>query len=115
MDLDKYFAVKGITGGIQGAIAKETAEILRTFCEQEPEFAQAVEQSGKTYQQCLDAVAKGVGRSLSDMEAYTRAAQFYFPGAKVHFCPRIDLVGDADAPEQEAKTLSAKFNSLMDW
>ena len=120
MDLDKYFAVKGITGGMQRGIAPETAETLRTFCEQEPEFSQSIEQSGKTYQQCLDYVVEAAKKdnnvgTLSDHKAFCHAVDFYFPGAKVRRQMWIDLVGDADAPEQEAKTLSAKFDSLMDW
>ena len=69
MDLQKYFCASGIKGNIQQAIAKETAETLRTFCNQEAEFAQVVQQSGKSFQDCLDYVAKGAGASLSDFKA----------------------------------------------
>jgi len=85
MDMKEYFNVKQIKGQIQKAIADETAKALQLFCDQEPEFRQAIEQSGKTFQQCLDAVAKGVGRSISDLKAYQKAVEFYFTGAKVHF------------------------------
>lgn len=117
MDIQNYFDVKNINGKVQKAIARETAQALLSFCDQEPEFAQAVEQTGKTFQQCLDKVAEGVRTSLSDFKAYSRAVEFYFPGAKVIFQMRIDLVGDADkSPEAEpAKNLTVSFDSLLDF
>ncbi len=118
MDLKEYFSTTGIKGKVQKAIALETGQALRSFCEQEPEFAQAIEQSGRTFQQCLDKVAAGVSGSLSDFEAYSRAVEFYFPGAKVEFRMVINLTGDADnSPElvPEKHTLSMSFDSLLDF
>lgn len=117
MDFQKYFSSSGINGKVQKAIAMETAQALRSFCDQEPEFAQAIEQSGKTFQDCLDHVAKGVRTSMSDFEAYSKAVEFYFPGAKVIFQMRIDLIGDAGkSPEAEpAKNLTVSFDSLLDF
>ena len=117
MDFQKYFSSSGINGKVQKAIALETAQALLSFCEQEPEFAQAIEQSGKTFQQCLDKVAEGVSTSLSDFKAYSRAVEFYFPGAKVIFQMQIDLVGNAGkSPEAEpAKNLTVSFDSLLDF
>lgn len=94
--MKEYFNTKPIKGQIQKAIAEETAKALMYFCEREPEFRQAVEQSGKTFQQCLDAVAKGVGKSISDLQAYQKAVEFYFFGAKVHFIMQIDLTGQSE-------------------
>lgn len=113
MDLQKYFSTHGIKGNIQQAIAERTANALQYFCNQEQEFAQAIEQSGKTFQECLDYVAKGVGRSISDFEAYSKAVEFYFTGAKVQFCMKIDLVGDnADTAEPPThKKITVSFNS----
>jgi len=117
MDLDKYFTADGLKGRIQQAIAKETADTLKKFCRQESEFAQAVQQSGKSFQDCLDYVAKGAGSSLSDFKAYSKAVEFYFPGAKIQFQMKIDLTGDAagTVPERKAKTLTASFDALADW
>ena len=53
-------------------------------------IAQAVAQGG-SFQDCMKAVAKGVGGSISDLEAYRRAASFYFDGAKVQFTMSIQL------------------------
>ncbi len=95
MDKDKYFSVKGIKGRYQQAVAPETAKALILFCEQEQEFEQAIEDSRKNFQECLDTITKGIGGSCSDLEVYKRAVQFYFPGAVVHFHMEIDLIGDA--------------------
>lgn len=118
MDLKEYFKQSNINGKVQKAIASAVAKTLTGFCEQEPEFAQAIEQSGRSFQDCLDSIAKGVGSSISDLDVYSKAAAFYFPGAKVHFRMELDLVGDADKPEApspDKSTLSMTFDSLLDF
>lgn len=115
MDFEKYFDKKSIKGRVQSAIAEETAQALQQFCEQEQEFAQAIEQSGKSFQDCLDAIAEDAGQSISDFQVYSKAVEFYFPGAKVNFQMHIDLIGNADhTPEQEApkpKKITVSFNT----
>ncbi len=69
---------------------------LIDFCEQDGEFAQAVVQGG-SFEDCMAAVAKNCGTSLSDLEAYRRAVQFYFPGAELKMQMTIDLIGAAGA------------------
>lgn len=93
-DLKGYFDTSVIVGKYQRAVAPKTAKALMQFCEQEPEFEQAIEQSGVDFQCCLDKVIKGVGESISDLEVYTKAAKFYFSTATVHFRMTIDLSGD---------------------
>lgn len=89
---------KDVKGPKETAMAPAVFDTLKKFCQQEPEFAQAVVQGG-SFAECMNAVAKGVGKSISDLEAYGKAVQFYFPGAKIHFLMDIDLVGDAAKPE----------------
>lgn len=113
MDFEKYFDAKKIKGRYEGAVAEETAEALMIFCKQNPEFAQSIEQSGKTYQECLTAIMKGAGASLSDRKVFSRAVDFYFPGAKCRCDMYIDLIGDAD--NEPHKTLTASFDSLLDF
>lgn len=86
---------KAINGQKEKAMAGAVAEALRSFCRQDAEFAQAVDQGG-SFADCMAAVAKGVGSSISDLDAYKKAVGFYFPGAKINFQMTIDLVGDAD-------------------
>ena len=120
MDKEKYFDVKGIKGRYQQAVAPDTAKALITFCGQEPEFEQAIEQSEKTFQDCLDSVAKGIKQSCSDFEVYSRAVKFFFSTAEVHFNMTVDLVGKhADPPitmtQTKSESLSLSLDSLLDF
>jgi len=81
---------KGVKGTKESAMKSAVREALLEFCRQDDEFAQAVAQGG-TFQDCMKAVAKGVVGSISDLEAYRRAASFYFDGAKVQFHMTIQL------------------------
>lgn len=123
MDKEKYFDIKGIKGNHQKAIAPDTAKALTLFCEQEPEFEQAIEQSGKSFHECLDSIVKGIGRSISDLDVYTRAVKFYFSTATVHFNMTIDLSGDnghVDPPitmtqSKPKSSLSVSLDDLLDF
>lgn len=83
----EYKEVKGTKESAMKAAVRDT---LLEFCRQDEEFAQAVAQGG-SFPDCMAAVAKGVGGSISDLEAYRRAASFYFDGAKVQFTMSIQL------------------------
>lgn len=87
------------SGQREKAMAGAVRKALEDFCRQEPEFAQAIVQGG-SFKDCMAAVAKGVGSSISDSEAFAKAARFYFPGSRVRVVMEIDLIGDAagDAP-----------------
>lgn len=119
MDKMKYFDVKHIKGKYQQAIAPDTAKALMSFCEQEAEFEQAIEQSGKTFQECLDSVTKGIEKSCSDFEVYSKAVRFYFSTAVVHFNMSIDLIGNnkqADPPITITRNnLNISLDSLLDF
>lgn len=83
----EYSQVKGQK---EQAMRSAVRDVLLEFCRQDEEFAQAVAQGG-SFAACMTAVAKGVGGSISDLEAYRRAASFYFDGAKVQFTMSIQL------------------------
>ena len=85
------------------AMAPAVKEALLSFCRQDEEFAQAVAQGG-SFKDCMAAVAKGVGSSISDLEAYRKAVRFYFPGAEIRMTMSIDLIGAAELPAPEKKT-----------
>lgn len=77
------------------AMKSAVKEALLDFCRQEEEFAQAVVQGG-SFKDCMAAVCKKIkGQSISDLEAYKAAVEFYFPGAAVSMKMNIDLCGDA--------------------
>ena len=113
---DTYFSTKEIKGDIQEIIASSTAEALR-FCRQETEFEQAIADSGKSLQDCLDAVADTCDRrgGVSDLEVYRKAVQFYFSTADVHFHMEIDLSAGNGAPKPRKETLSVSLDELLDF
>lgn len=87
---------KSFKGGKkEQAMQSAVLATLKNFCGQNEEFAQAVVQSSKTFSDCLKAVAAGTGTSISDLEAYKKAVQFYFPGADIKCTMTIDLIGAA--------------------
>ena len=70
-------------------------DALVEFCRQTEEFAQAVVQGG-SFAECMAAVAKGVGSSISDLDAYRRAVQFYFPGADIRVKMTVNLMASVE-------------------
>jgi hypothetical protein len=94
--------LKAGAGSVKGqkevAMKGAVLEALTSFCKQDQEFAQAVVQGG-SFQECMTAVAKGTGNSISDLDAYQKAVRFYFPGAEIRWTMTIDLIGAAGEPE----------------
>lgn len=88
-----------INGWKEREMKSAVRDALLEFCRQNEEFAQAVAQGG-SFPDCMAAVAKGVGSSLPDLEAYRRAASFYFDGARVNFTMSIQLEPAAAEPQQ---------------
>ena len=89
-----------VAGQKEKAMAGAVFAALKDFCIQDEEFSQAVNQGG-SFEDCMKKVAAGVGNSISDLEAYKKAVQFYFPGAEVKMQLTIDLIGKAGEPEPE--------------
>lgn len=83
----EYSTVKGQKAG---AMKEAVREALESFVRQDDEFAQAVAQGG-SFAECMTAVEKGVGASISDLEAYRKAVQFYFRGAEIRVMMEIDV------------------------
>lgn len=111
----KSFDIKKL-GQKAKAIAEPTANALVTFCEQSEEFARAV-LDGKEFNECLKEISKDFGDAVSDLEVYSKAVQFYFPGAIVKFEMKI-LMSEYEADEQvtqKKENLSLSLDSLLDW
>lgn len=118
MDFERYFDTAGIKGNYQQAIAEGVAGALKIFCGQSREFKQAVEQSDKTFKDCLDSIAGKIKgkKSVSDFDVYKAAADFYFQGAKIHFDMRIDLEEDAEEPQEQAEnSICISLDDLLDF
>ena len=90
---------KAVSGSKERAMAAAVLDVLNEFCRQEPEFAQAIVQGGN-FADCMKKVATGVKDAISDLEAYKKAVEFYFPGAAVNMQLTIDLVGSAAKMEE---------------
>ena len=112
---ETYFSTKEIKGQVQKAIAPRTAEALNLFCTQSREFNQAVEQSDKTFQQCLDSIAKGINKTytVSDFDVFKSAAEFYFKGAKIRFEMHMDLDEVNEDTQLKSATLSISLNDFL--
>ena len=83
-----------VKGQKENAVKHAVQDALLNFARQDEEFAQAIAQGG-SFADCMAAVCKGIGTSISDLEAYRRAAAFYFPGCDVRFEMRIELAPEA--------------------
>lgn len=92
-----------VSGSKERAMSEAVRATLENFAGQEEEFAQAIVQGG-SFSDCMTTVAKGVGGHISDLEAYKKAVQFYFPGAEIRMQMTIDLIGAAAAKEPEPYT-----------
>lgn len=106
-------------GRYENAVNSAVAAALCEFCEQSEEFARAIVESDETYDDCLTAICKGLGSSISDFDLYTRAVQFWFPGAIVEYKMTIRMseyeVEEEAAPEPNQQDISLSLDSLLDW
>ena len=96
-----------------GAMKDAVYDALEGFCRQDAEFAQAVAQGG-TFTDCMKAVAKSCGSSISDLEAFRRAVRFYFPGADVKFHMTVNLCADVEAEATAAASVVNTSPKILD-
>lgn len=101
-------AIEKIEGGLssvkgqkEGVVKRPVADALISFCRQQEEFAQAIVQSDKTFADCVAHIVKGCGNALSDIEAYRKAVEFWFPGAVVDMVLTIRM-SEFEEPAKEA-------------
>lgn len=77
-----------------GIMYNEVANVLRNFCNQNEKFAEILFKTKRTFNDCMNEVAKNVGRGISDIDAYRRAVQFYFPNSQIEFLMKMTLTGE---------------------
>lgn len=88
-----------VKGRKEGIMKNAIGDALRNFAEQDNEFARAICEGG-AFADCMADVAKGVGDSISDIDAICKAVNFYFKGAKVNLKMTISVnPHEAPAPE----------------
>lgn len=110
--------LKSFKGGKGEAVMKNRcAEVLKAFCEQNEEFAQAVVQMDRTFSDCLSAIWKKFNNKartdgISDLDAFKTMVQFYFPSAGVHFAITVDV--EANEPVETFDVPQATANDTED-
>lgn len=110
--LEKLKSAKTPAGNHQRAVFKPVVAALEDFCRQDEEFARAVIQGG-TVEDCVNAVVQGVNASLSDLEAYRRAAGFFFPGSVVEM--KLTIYMSRHEMEKEAPREGRVVLNLEDY
>ena len=100
-------------------VAEPIAKALHGFCRQSEEFARAIVETDRTFEECLLTITKGIGQALSDIDTYQRAVEFYFPGAKIEFKMTIRMSEyETEKPEpihKPKKKIDLSLDSLIDW
>lgn len=109
-------------GKYETAVKNAVMKTICKFCEQNAEFKQAIEQSDKSFADCLKATVKGAGSSLEDLEVYKRAVAFYFPSADIKCTMTLDLGDDGfsnsnskTSTEADSGKLQLDLDSLLDF
>lgn len=103
---------KAVKGRKELAMMAAVRDTLLDFCRQDEEFAQAIVQGG-SLQDCMASVAKDVGQSISDLEAYKRAVTYYFPGAAIRMTMTIDLCGDEEDKPQKSTGILLNLSDFL--
>ena len=89
------------------AMKPAVLKALNDFCRQSEVFAEAVAH-GRSFEECMKAVAAGVKGSISDLDAYKRAVKFYMKDAEIRFCMEITTDrGAAQKPAEQPRERSA--------
>ena len=93
------------------AMKTYVAGILKEFCQQNEEFAQAVVQGG-SFGDCMKAVTEAIsGQSISDLDACRAAAGFYFPGSVVDF--KMSIRMSEYETEEPSKVLDLRLEDFL--
>lgn len=108
-------------GKYETAVKDAVLKTICKFCEQNAEFKQAIEQSNKSFADCLKATVKNAGISIEDLEVYKRAVAFYFPGADIKCTMTLDLGDEGFSNNSGTPTgaaggkLQLDLDSLLDF
>ena len=100
-------------------VAEPVAKALHGFCRQSEEFARAIVETDRTFEDCLLTITKGIGSAISDIEIYQRAVEYYFPGAKIEFKMTIRMseyeTEETEPVQKPKKKIDLSLGSLIDW
>jgi len=104
-------------GNIENCMKDRCAEVLKSFCTQDEEFAQAVVQNSKTFSECIKSIADKYTKTakqngISDFEAFKTMVEFYFSGAVIQVHMTIDLIGSTETPQSQ--TIEKPKSKIID-
>ena len=102
---------KKVTGQRESIMATAVLDAIHEFCIQSEDFAKAVAEGG-SFADCMKAVAKGVGNSISDLEAYKKAVAFYLPSAEIVVQMKI-TVGDKAGKAAPAQPILLSLEDFL--
>lgn len=102
-----------IKGQKETVMKKAVADALESFCRQDEAFARAVAEGG-SFADCMKAVAKGVGNSISDLEAYRKAVRFYFPEAEIRFAMTIETGSSQEMAVSQPEPVPVSSRKILD-
>lgn len=86
-------------GGIkERVIHTYVGNTLIGFCEQDTRFAEVLLKTKRTISDCCKYCLEGVTQSISDIDVYRRAVQFYFPNSEISMNMTITT---GDIPDEE--------------
>lgn len=88
-------------------------ETLLILCEENEAFAEAVA-AGDVFEDCMKAVVKGVGTSISDLEVMKRAVKFYMKGADIRFQMVIVSEKDTGKPSPASSASKPSKREIID-
>lgn len=100
-----------VKGQKEKVMSSVVMRALIDFCRQSPDFAKAVVE-GESFVDCMSAVAKGVGNSISDFDAYKKAVRFYFPKAEIVM--QLTIKTETEQPPETKKPMGIVLN-LQDY
>lgn len=98
-----------IKGGKAAVMKGAVREALESFARQDEEFAQ-----GGSFVDCMTALERATGNSISDLDAYRKAVQFYFPGAEIRMTMEIDVCPNRVQPAEPEAPAQKKQPKLLD-
>ena len=101
-----------VKGQKERIMAGAVLSAIHNFCIQNQNFAKAVAEGG-SFAECMNAVAKGTGTSISDLDAYRKAVAFYLPDADIEMQLLIKLPCK-ESVEVERSENRAIILNLMD-
>ena len=106
-------------GKYENVVKPYVLDEICIFAKQNSEFAQAIEQSDKSFADCLKASVAGAKEHISDLDCYKRAVAFYFPGADIKCTMTLDLgdngFSNETSTEADSGKLQLDLDSLLDF